>query len=120
MIDLIKIKKIIENNDLALATINSSNSPNVVFVCCAKVVSKNQILITDNYMNKTKQNILVNKKIAIAVSDVKLEKGYQLKGTASYFSSGKWLKAVKELKENKDFPAKGAVLITVKEIILLA
>ena len=120
MTDLTKLKKIIENNDLALATVDLSNKPNVVFVCCAKVVSKNQILITDNYMHKTKQNILENKNISIAVSDTKLEKGYQLKGIANYYSSGKWLTAVKEFKENKNFPAKGAVLITIKEIIVLA
>lgn len=118
--DLTKLKKIIENNDLALATVDLSNKPNVVYVCCAKVVSKNQILITDNYMNKTKENILINKNISIAVSDIKLEKSYQLKGIVNYYSSGKWLKAVKDLKVNKDYPAKGAVLVTVKEIILLA
>ncbi|MFA5746383.1 MAG: pyridoxamine 5'-phosphate oxidase family protein [archaeon] len=120
MSDLMTIKKIIENNDLAVATVDKQNKPNVVFVCCAKVISKNQIILTDNYMKKTKENILINKNISIAVSDTKLEKGYQLKGTVEYHSTGKWLKFVKDLKENKGFPAKGALVITIKEVIELA
>jgi uncharacterized protein len=115
-----KLKIIIERNNIALATINKNNNPNVVYMSCVKVVSKNQILITDNYMNKTRKNILENKSCAIAVTDSKFDCGYQLKGTAKYFSSGKWLKAVKELKKNKGLPAKGAVIFVVKEIIPLA
>lgn len=115
-----KLKTIIERNNIALATIDKNNKPNVVYVSCVKVFSKNQILITDNYMNKTKKNILDNKSCSLAVTDFKLDCGYQLKGTARYFSSGNWVKQVKALKENKGLPAKGAIVVTIKEIISLA
>jgi uncharacterized protein len=115
-----KLKTVIERNNLAFATIDKNNKPNVVYFSCVKVISKNQLLITDNYMNKTRKNILKNPTCALAVTDSKLDCGYQLKGKAKYFFSGKWLKQVKALKENKGHPAKGAVVVTIKEIIALA
>ena len=120
MVDISKLKTIIKRNNIAFATIDKNNKPNVVYLSHVKVVSKNHILITDNYMNKTRKNILANKFCALAVTDSKADTGYQLKGTAKYFSSGKWLKQVKVMKENKGLPAKGAVVVTIKEIISLA
>ena len=44
-----EIKQMIEENALAFATINPDGKPNVIGVACVKVVSKNQIIITDNF-----------------------------------------------------------------------
>lgn len=38
-------------------------------------------------------------------------------GKAEYYSKGKWKNYVKEMKGNKGMPAKGAILVSVKEII---
>ena len=43
-------KKIIEENPVAFATVGDVGKPNVIGVAFVKVVSKNQVLITDNYM----------------------------------------------------------------------
>ncbi len=120
MVDISKLKTIIERNNIAFATIDKNNKPNAVYFSGVKVVSKNQILITDNYINKTKKNILINPICTLVVTDSKFDKGHQLKGIANYFSSGKWLKKAKTLKENNGFPAKGAAVVTIKEIISLA
>jgi len=48
------------------------------------------------------------------------EEGYKIIGRAQYFKSGKWKKAVEEIKENKGLPAKGAILVKVKKIIKLS
>ena len=111
-----KLKKLIEGVALALATVDKSGQPNVVAVACVKVVSRNKLLITDNFMNKTKANILANSQVALAVWSRDEEIGYQLKGGARYLASGKWKRAVDEMEENKGMAHKGSVLVTVKEI----
>lgn len=40
-------KKIIEENPVAFATVGNAGRPNVIAVAYVKVVSKNQVLITD-------------------------------------------------------------------------
>ena len=50
-----KIRKIIENNPVAFAT-TSNNRPHVIGVAHCKVLGKNTILITDNFMRLTVKN----------------------------------------------------------------
>lgn len=119
MVSLKEIKELIENNPLSLATVDGEGKPNVIGVAYAKIVSDDEIIITDNYMNKTKKNLQTNKDVALAVWD-KEWKGYKLKGKATYYDSGKWLDFVKNIKENKEEPCKGAILIKISEIIKLA
>jgi len=107
-------KKIIEENPVAVATIDGGNKPNVIAVAYVKVVSDNEIIITDNYMTKTKENIQANPNICLATWD-KDWNGYKIIGTAEYFSSGKWFDFIKSLPENKGCPAKGAILINIAE-----
>ncbi len=112
-----KIKKIIENNPVALATC-VKNKPHVIAVANVKVIGKDAVVITDNLMKICKQNILKNHNIALAVWDKKWD-GYRIKGTAKYYAKGKWLNFVKSIKENKGYSAKGAILIKVNEIVKL-
>jgi len=113
-----KIKKIIENNPLAFSTITKNKKPNVIAVACAKVVSADQVLITDNYMKQTKENLRHNPNVCLAVWD-KNWRGYKLIGQAKYYTTGRWKKIIEEMKENKGLPAKGAILIKVTKIISL-
>lgn len=110
-------KKIIEENPIAFAT-TSNNQPNVIAVAFVKVIDNNKILITDNYMKKTKEDIETNPNVCLAVWD-KDWKGYKITGQAKYFTSGEWIDLVKAMPENKGLPAKGAILIEVSEIIEL-
>ncbi|MBD3362812.1 hypothetical protein GF362_03775 [Candidatus Dojkabacteria bacterium] len=115
-----KQKQFIEEKVLALASVDANGAPNVVAVACCKLVEGNKILITDNFMNKTRKNLLNNKETSIAVWSEDWEEGYQFKGEAQYFSKGKWKKMVDEMSENNGLPHKGAVLFTIKEIWDLA
>ena len=107
-------KKIIEENPVALASVNPDGKPNVNAVAFVKVKDE-KIVITDNYMKQTKENILANPAVCLAVWD-KDWKGYKIIGEAEYFDSGEWLDFVKAIEENKDEPAKGAVVVNVKEM----
>jgi predicted pyridoxine 5'-phosphate oxidase superfamily flavin-nucleotide-binding protein len=83
-----EIKNIIENNPVALATVIDNVKPNIIGVASVKVISENEILVTDNYMNQTKDDILKNSNVCLIVWDKDL-KGYKIIGKAEYFSEGK-------------------------------
>lgn len=113
-----KVKKLIEENPLAFASVDNSGKPNVIGVAYVKVVSKNQILITDNYMKKTKENLENNNNVCLAVWNKEWE-GVKLVGKARYYTSGKWKSFVEKMPENKGFSSKGAILISVSKLIRL-
>ena len=110
-----EIKKIIEENPVALATIDSNNRPHVIAVAFVKAPDSKTIVITDNYMKRTAKNIKERKNVALAVWD-KNWKGYQIKGVAKYCKSGKWYNFIKKIEENKNEPCKAAIVVKIKEI----
>lgn len=115
-LNLIEIKNLIEENPVALATITENNKPNVIGTAFAKVISENEILLTDNYMNQTVKDILQNNNVCLAIWDKNL-KGVKIIGIAEYRTTGKWKTFVENLKENTGLPTKGAILIKISKII---
>jgi len=107
-----EIKKIIEKNPVALATTDEKGNPYCIAVADVKVID-NKLLIGDNYMKNTIENIKNNKNVCLVVWNKDLV-GYQLKGSAEYFKEGKWLELVKKI--HKGYPAKGAIVIDIKQI----
>ncbi|TSA56817.1 pyridoxamine 5'-phosphate oxidase family protein [bacterium] len=118
-----EIKKLIEGNALAIATTDDKGNPHCVTVGYPKVVSGSQIVLSAIYIGETLKNIERNNNVALAVWSRNWEEvceGYELRGKAEYFTSGKWKKFVDNLPENKDEKTKGAVLVTVEKIKRLA
>jgi predicted pyridoxine 5'-phosphate oxidase superfamily flavin-nucleotide-binding protein len=118
-----KIKKLIEENALAFATVDEKGNPHCIAVGFVKVVSKNQILVTDNYMVETTRNIQKNPNVVLVVWNKDWKEncvGYELRGVAQYLRSGKWYEMVKKIPENKGEPCKGAILIKINKIKKLA
>jgi len=111
-------KKLIEGNAIALATVDNSGNPNVIGVAFVKVVWENQILITDNYMNQTKENLANNNNVCLAVRD-KERNWVKLIGNASYHTDGEWKEFIEKMPENNGLPAKWAVLVEVSALIKL-
>jgi len=103
------LKKQIEKSVLALAT-SKNNKPHQIAVACVKVLG-DSLIITDNFMKETKNNIKLNNKVSLLFWK---NKGYELRGNAKYYSSGKWLNFVKNLKENKGYKPKGAIVVKIK------
>jgi len=118
-----EIKKLIESNALALATVDENNKPHCVVVGYPKVVAESQIVLSAIYIEKTLKNIKLNNNVALAVWSRNWEndcQGHELKGQAEYFTSGKWKDFIDSLPENKDENPKGAILVTVETIKKLA
>ena len=116
------IKKMIEENALGLATLNENNEPHNIAIGYVKVVSKNQLLISDNYIEETIKNIKSNPKVSLAVWAKNWKEnciGYELRGEAEYFTSGKWVDEIRKIPENMGEPCKGAILIKINKIKVL-
>ncbi|GBE19686.1 pyridoxamine 5'-phosphate oxidase [archaeon BMS3Abin17] len=112
-----EVKKMIEENPVALATIKDGN-PYVITVAFVKV-KDDKIVITNNYMTNTINNIKDNPNVSLAVWN-KDWKGYQINGKAEYFEEGEWHDFVKAIEENKDEACRGAIVVEVNKIKRLA
>lgn len=116
------MKKMIEDNAMGLATVNKKGEPHNIAVGYVKVVSKNELLISDNYLAETRDNIKSNPNVSLVVwcQDWKENCiGYELAGKAEYFTSGKWYEEIKSLPINDGAPCKGAIIVKINKIKVL-
>ena len=117
------IKNMIEENACGLATTDKSGNPHNIAVGYVKVISTNQLVVSDNWLNETIANIKHNPNVALVVWHSDWKKtcaGYELKGKAEHFTTGKWVDLIKKIPINKGEPCKGAILITINKIKSLA
>jgi len=118
-----ELKNLIENNALTLTTVDKDNSPHSIAVAYVKVVDKDKILVSDNYMKETIENLKINSNVSLLIWNENWRKecfSFELRGKAQYFTSGKWREEVKKIQENRGNPAKGAILVTISKIKKLA
>lgn len=113
-------KEMIEaiNNDLVfVATVNREGIPNVVPIGFARPLDENTILIADNFMKKTRENLEANPKISFVTKD-STKCPYQFKGSVEIFTEGKYFDTVTEWGQNAmtKLSPKAAVLVKVGEI----
>ncbi len=109
------VKKAITKQDVfPVATSNQDCIPNVVYIAYLKVLDNQTVLIADNYLEKTRDNILSNGKIAFAVRDE--EKGsFQIKGTAERLTEGDMFDEIQKWVKD-ELPKVAAVVMHVEEI----
>ena len=110
-----QIKLLTDNNVIVLATSDLENNPRAIFVEINKV-EPDKIIITDNQMDRTKNNLLENRKVFIVAFKKDYSYGLKISGEAEYHTEGNYLDFVKNLETNKKFSPKGAIVINIKEI----
>ncbi|MDD5328100.1 MAG: pyridoxamine 5'-phosphate oxidase family protein [Phycisphaerae bacterium] len=109
------VKEAITKQDVfPVATSNQDCMPNVIYIGYLKVVNDETVLIADNYLNKTRDNILSNGKISFVVRDEK-KGSYQIKGTAERLTEGDLFDEVQKWVPD-DLPKVAAILVHVEEI----
>lgn len=112
------IKKLIEDNALALATISKNGRPHNIAVACCKVFG-NKIIISNSHIKETIKNIKNNKQVSLVVWHKDWEKvciGFELKGRAENINTGKWFDFVCNLPDNEGYDIKSAIVVTVLKI----
>ncbi len=105
----------------AVATASKDGIPNVAPIFCGRILSENEIVLADNFMNKTKANLKVNPQVAVSIWYMDVTrgeaKGYQFKGEARFESSGKVFDETAQMvKSAMPINTKSAVVVKVKSI----
>ncbi len=100
---------------VVLATADVSSRPRGIFVEVNQV-DGDKIIITDNQMVKTKNNLLENKNVFLLAFEDDYSYGLKISGVAEYITDGEYFESIKNLETNKNFVPKGAVVVNVREI----
>ena len=113
------MKEIVEKSKgFAVATATKEGDPNVVPIAFGKVLSEDEILLMDIFMQKTEANIKANNRVAISVWDMDAMKRYQFKGSARIETSGSvfdgGVKMVKSMMP--ELSPKAAVIVKVDSV----
>ncbi|MFA5240085.1 MAG: pyridoxamine 5'-phosphate oxidase family protein [Phycisphaerae bacterium] len=109
------VKEAITKQDVfPVATSNQDCMPNLIYIGYLKVVDDETVLIADNYLKKTRDNILSNGKISFVVRDEK-KGSYQIKGTAERLTEGPLFDEVQKWVSD-DHPKVAAIVMHVEEI----
>ncbi|MCD6174368.1 MAG: pyridoxamine 5'-phosphate oxidase family protein [Planctomycetes bacterium] len=107
-------KAISKQNAFPVATSSQEGIPNVAYISYLKVIDDQTVLIADNFLHKTRDNILNNGKIAFTVLDE--EKGsFQIKGTAERLTEGAMFDEVQKWVSD-DLPKVAAVVMHIEDI----
>lgn len=106
-----------------IATASPGGEPNAVPITFAKIVSEDEIILVDNFMRKTIQNIEANPIVSVSVwakMDTGKSIGYQFKGKAREERSGElfnnaveWTKSIAS-----QLNPKGVVIVKVDSIYI--
>ncbi|CAA7601452.1 pyridoxal 5'-phosphate synthase [Acididesulfobacillus acetoxydans] len=103
-----------------IATANPDGTPNVVPMTFVKVYDENNLLIVDNFMNKTRGNLTSNPQMAVCVWDLKAGQAYQIKGKTTRSTSGKVFDEAETWVKEKmpGLQAQAAVLLHVEKVFV--
>ena len=115
-----KVVNLLKNQLWYLATC-SEDEPNAVPVGFKKVADDGTLLIGDVFFKVTLKNLLANPNVSISACDHATSEGYQVKGTAEYFTEGPVFEEIKALGEelfHGKLAPKGAVRVTPRRVLV--
>ncbi|MFA5294541.1 MAG: pyridoxamine 5'-phosphate oxidase family protein [Methanoregulaceae archaeon] len=101
-----------------VATASKDGTPNVVPIGVVELVSDDTIWITDNFMNKSLENLVANPKIALYIWGPEIKGCFQIKGHVTVKSSGADFDKMKETinKKNPALPARSLIIVKITEV----
>jgi len=103
---------------VAFATADREGNPNVVPIYWKTILNDETILLIDNFMKMTKDNIEQNNKVCISFWNPETEEAYKIKGIATYHTNNVIYEEGKKYiqSKNPEKNPKGVVEIKVMEI----
>jgi hypothetical protein len=102
------------NGPVVLATVDKSGVPNIIYATCVAAFSNSQLVVADNYFDKTRKNLLAGYMGAILFI-TKAGKAYQVKGRWEYHTKGPVFDHMKTWNAPKH-PGHGAAVLNVEEV----
>ena len=102
----------------AVATADRDGKPNVVPIAFTRVVSYSEILLADNFMNKTRANIDENPLVAVSVWAPEEPVGYQFKGKARIETGGTIFEECRRWVQSRrpNIEPRAAIVVEIEEI----
>jgi hypothetical protein len=97
-----------------LTTVDTSGTPNSIYVTCVSLLDGSSIVVADNYFNKTRNNILAGSKGSILFI-TNAGKAFQVKGTIEYHKEGAIFDDMKSWNPQKH-PGHAAAVLKSEEI----
>ncbi len=84
-----KVRRLFEKQSLvAFGTASRNCEPNVVPIFWKIIMGEETILLIDNFMKKSKLNVLDNEKVCVSFWDSETEEAYKILGTGKYHAGG--------------------------------
>jgi uncharacterized protein len=101
-----------------VATAAKDGTPNVVPIGVVELVSDDTIWITDNFMNKSLENLSANPKISLYVWGPEIKGRFQIKGQVTIRTSGKEYEEMKAKinAKNPAMPARSLIIVKITEV----
>jgi predicted pyridoxine 5'-phosphate oxidase superfamily flavin-nucleotide-binding protein len=105
-----------ENREPAVVftTVNKEGIPNSIYATCVGLYKESQIVIANNYFQKTFENIKSGSKASVLFI-TKEGKSFQAKGSLEYHSEGELFDFMKTWNPKKH-PGHGATVLNVEEV----
>lgn len=110
-----RVVRLFDSQPIWYVGTTDGDSPNVAAIGFKEFLPDGRILLCDVFMNRTKENILKNGRVAISCCDPERFEGYQIFGTGEYVSEGEYVDGWKETAQAMSggrMTAKGVVLVT--------
>ena len=117
-----EVKDLFEKRALvAFGTANKEGIPNVVPIFWKTIFDDETILLIDNFMKTSKNNVLENNKVCISFWDPETEEAYKIKGIATYYTKGPIYEEGKKFIQSKkpERVPRGVIEIKVTEIFTI-
>ncbi|AEV29221.1 pyridoxamine 5'-phosphate oxidase-related, FMN binding protein [Sphaerochaeta pleomorpha str. Grapes] len=99
---------------VVFTTVNGEGIPNSIYATCVGLYQESEIVIANNYFQKTFENIQQGSK-ATVLFITKEGKSFQIKGELEYHTEGSYYSFMKTWNPSKH-PGHGAAVLKVSEI----
>lgn len=110
---------LIEGNPCYIATVSYENKPNIAVASDIHILDEKHILISQNEMIHTPENILNNKYVVLISFNDKW--GWlRLSGIAFYYTEGKYMEVCNKLFNNETATPKGVIIVEITKVETLA
>ena len=114
-----EVKKLFEKQPIVtFSTSDKQGNPNAVPIFWKRIINDEAILLVDNYMKMSKENLLGNSSVCLAFWDSETHEAYKIKGNATYHTEGSVYEQGKSFIQSQKPEAtpKGIVEIKVTEV----
>lgn len=100
---------------IVFTTVNKNGMPNTIYASCVHRIDDDKIVVANNKMNKTLENIKAGTKATILyITEEK--KAFQVKGSLEYFTEGDIYDDMKNRWLDKKYPGYAAVVLMIEEV----